>query len=970
MPKKANHEPRLGSMQRTGPLVLSDWSTIAGDQRRQGCAMSQRHIIENAAVELSFTSEDAARSEQSGLSEFVNSRLMAAVERVFDEVSDTDQVFRIDHLDVDLGSVPYPGYQEELVARLEEQLRAALHLELGAIFTSPELGDATIAPEERDLEQLEHFLQSGTMLWHFDLGPDQTIDQLMQRVARENISGLVQLLRSYQGGQYTGAVALQRLVNQFSDATLAEIAGILTDFPPSFFLGLVEDFRRLWRGGPFVTTTERGFSNLLWRCLLGGALSAQSLPWDRMDLIERILDRLDGSPGTNRNAVRTTLSMRDGDLPSATLVTRELAQLITGLPKSAANKTPEVGTHRLRPPAASNAEGETGKTSEVELPTPVPSFTDSTPVEPHPHTAKAASETPRATDHPETGSGIGEPPVTAERHGEPNSRGTELTDTYAGKLVNLCQQLLSGELTPEQVVDTLPPEELGPLIQAFLSVAQAADDADPSILVQAVDTYAGSAQDLRAYYQQVLECLTEERIIDFEAILAASHTPLEADLRVDGNGGEQPQIPYRKDEGSSLSTAAADASGRPTAGSPLDRPALPIPEDSTPDALVTGLLTYLREGRSLDRQDSARLIAAVENMLVSQPARLRQLLEHVLEIPEASHRIIQLLPEAILSRLLLLLRPSEHHQTLLCADVLADAFRDASQEHGFGVSPRQVSQLKWRFIFKYLLEEGLPFDEATFVEGFTDFLAGATDQLDSVSFRAILSQQVALNTLPATREQHQSIIGALDRDGSPEEVTATDHVPPETGPRGWEIAGLQSDEATIPNDGDIIESIYIANAGQIMAAPYLQRLFAMLDLTEGPAFKDPTHAERAVHLLQFMVNESTDSPEYQLVLNKILCGVRVGQPIEREIAITDGEKEAIEGLIQGMIQNWRAIGNTSSNGFRESFLQREGRLQLQNDAWHLLVEARPFDMLLDSIPWSFSTVKFPWMDRIIYVEWR
>ena len=60
----------------------------------------------------------------------------------------------------------------------------------------------------------------------------------------------------------------------------------------------------------------------------------------------------------------------------------------------------------------------------------------------------------------------------------------------------------------------------------------------------------------------------------------------------------------------------------------------------------------------------------------------------------------------------------------------------------------------------------------------------------------------------------------------------------------------------------------------------------------------------------------------------------------------------IEGLIQGLIQNWKTVGNTSVAGLRETFLQREGRLQLRDDAWHLLVEPRAFDMLLDSLPWK------------------
>ena len=166
------------------------------------------------------------------------------------------------------------------------------------------------------------------------------------------------------------------------------------------------------------------------------------------------------------------------------------------------------------------------------------------------------------------------------------------------------------------------------------------------------------------------------------------------------------------------------------------------------------------------------------------------------------------------------------------------------------------------------------------------------------------------------------------------------------------------------------EEIYIANAGLVLATPYLPRLFSMLGLTGDAGFEDERSAERAVHLLQFAVNESCDSPEFLLVLNKILCGVQAGMPIVREIQASDQEREAVEGMLQAIIANWKVIGNTSPQGLRESFLQRAGRLRLREDGWHLEVEQKAIDVLLDRLPWSFSLVKYSWMRQPLYVEWR
>ena len=179
------------------------------------------------------------------------------------------------------------------------------------------------------------------------------------------------------------------------------------------------------------------------------------------------------------------------------------------------------------------------------------------------------------------------------------------------------------------------------------------------------------------------------------------------------------------------------------------------------------------------------------------------------------------------------------------------------------------------------------------------------------------------------------------------------------------------DEALgLSSEAEVTEEIYISNAGQVLAAPYLPRLFSALNLMKDGDFVDRSSAERAAHLLQFMVNAQTQSPEYQLLLNKILCGITTGTPICREIAISEQEIALIEDFIRGMIQNWKTIGETSISGLRQTFLQRKGRLQLKEGMWYLTIEPGTFDMLLDGLPWSFSVIKHAWMERVIHVTWR
>ncbi|HEX7944708.1 MAG TPA: contractile injection system tape measure protein, partial [Phenylobacterium sp.] len=57
-------------------------------------------------------------------------------------------------------------------------------------------------------------------------------------------------------------------------------------------------------------------------------------------------------------------------------------------------------------------------------------------------------------------------------------------------------------------------------------------------------------------------------------------------------------------------------------------------------------------------------------------------------------------------------------------------------------------------------------------------------------------------------------------------------------------------------------------------------------------------------------------------------------------------------------------------GLRESFFQRQGALTAEAEAWRLKVQPRAFDMLIDQIPWGFTTQRMPWMAQVLYVDWR
>ncbi len=313
-------------------------------------------------------------------------------------------------------------------------------------------------------------------------------------------------------------------------------------------------------------------------------------------------------------------------------------------------------------------------------------------------------------------------------------------------------------------------------------------------------------------------------------------------------------------------------------------------------------------------------------------------------------KMVTLLSENWLTRVLAGLRPDLHLPVQTYADIIADA---CYSKELFD-RPEKLNTLKWEFIFTYLAQAGdRAFHQTDFIRHFIAFLADNIRKMDKGTFAAVLSQNLTANIRPTTRPAHINVLQEL---GHLEEAT--------------EDLKLKHPASIRETAEDQIDEAVVHNAGMVIVAPYLPRLWNMLGLIEKEKFKDFQAAERAVHLLQFMTDECTDTPEYLLVLNKILCGIKLSEPVTGRIDISAKEQEAVESLIRGMIENWKTIGHTSVGGFRESFFQRRGRLTLKDEAWHLKVEQRAFDMLLDSIPWSFATIKHTWMERVVYVKWR
>lgn len=184
---------------------------------------------------------------------------------------------------------------------------------------------------------------------------------------------------------------------------------------------------------------------------------------------------------------------------------------------------------------------------------------------------------------------------------------------------------------------------------------------------------------------------------------------------------------------------------------------------------------------------------------------------------------------------------------------------------------------------------------------------------------------------------------------------------------------LNLPETEIPFPEEQPEILMVNNAGLCLLAPWFVRLFAMLGYLdeEGKQFRNTASKVRAVFLLQYLTcGEEKSWRETELAFNRLLTALPGHVPLPKHLALTDEERQTADSMMAGVKANWPQMNGTSVEGFRGSFLVRKGKLEQEEERWLLTVEEKAYDILLETIPWSFRQIRLPWLKKYVQVKWH
>jgi len=229
----------------------------------------------------------------------------------------------------------------------------------------------------------------------------------------------------------------------------------------------------------------------------------------------------------------------------------------------------------------------------------------------------------------------------------------------------------------------------------------------------------------------------------------------------------------------------------------------------------------------------------------------------------------------------------------------------------------------------------------------------ADDLISDVKFQKILNESLFLIS---NDKFQQDVYAILYDDKEKTETSLTEKI-----------------KGELKKERDFFESnateIVVQNAGLVVLHPFLKHFFTEVKIINKLGNIIPAKRELAVQTLHYLATGSEEFFEGNLVFEKFLCGLSLSMPIPRKSRLTDEIRKEAEIMLAEVIKNWSELKNTSPDGLRQMFLQRDGKL-IQNDKnFKLIIERKAQDILLDKLSWNISIIKLKWLTEMLFVDW-
>ena len=218
------------------------------------------HIIKSQEFQIGLQDQDEAYRIQTAISGLQESRINQLLDTILSQFDDKDAVYRLNTIQLDLGSISKSNYENELIYRLEEELTKYLS---NTILENGRMREGSRIPtNEGKLEAFSFFLLNGYIEWNSN--DNETPVKLFESLLNTNPEDLRTLLMKV-GKQ---EVTRKRMTFQFKDPALESIVTLVAKEDSHYMISYKNSLVNYQQKHRLVKTSSGSLKTVVWEIIL------------------------------------------------------------------------------------------------------------------------------------------------------------------------------------------------------------------------------------------------------------------------------------------------------------------------------------------------------------------------------------------------------------------------------------------------------------------------------------------------------------------------------------------------------------------------------------------------------------------------------------------------------------------------------------------------------------------------------
>ncbi|WP_264563992.1 contractile injection system tape measure protein [Flavobacterium sp. N3904] len=222
------------------------------------------HIVSSLKWETTFDQKGEAYRLQERLSSWSKISLPREVANVFNELCPPEQSWRIQSLELNLGSLDYNDLEYDLNTKLRRYLREKIAELIINQNNQKQNRIAVFNKEKSILENLTIFLMEGYLPWNYQ-NKEGSINQIMADLLQNNLSEVIALIKK---AGITHEQVRKRMAWQFDEKNITKIISALEPNNSSPIIEFASIMTNLQTKETIVQTSTASFKKNLWFFIL------------------------------------------------------------------------------------------------------------------------------------------------------------------------------------------------------------------------------------------------------------------------------------------------------------------------------------------------------------------------------------------------------------------------------------------------------------------------------------------------------------------------------------------------------------------------------------------------------------------------------------------------------------------------------------------------------------------------------